>query len=126
MNGLYSNEVIFPDFKFADNDLIKRAASGSTTFVPIGKKVGHEIIYFNDGSDKNADTDGTAYILKEDFDKIKNASGRYMPINGHAKMAHVGVEYDGPEGMDGVSQYDKPLYVAIDENYVKQNPKLKP
>ena len=126
LNGLYSNEIIFPDFKFAENDLIKRAASGSTTFVPIGKKVGHEIIYFNDGSEKNADTDGTAYILKEDFDKIKNASGRYMPINGHAKMAHVGVEYAGPEGMDGVSQYDKPLYVAIDENYVKQNPKLKP
>ena len=125
LNGLYSNEIIFPGFKFAKNDLIKRSASGSTTFTPIGQNVGNEIIYFHDGSQGDIDTDGAAYILKEDFDRIKNTAGKYMPINGHVKMAHVGVEYDGPKGMNGVTQYDKPLYIAIDENYVKQNPKLK-
>lgn len=125
LNGLYSNEIIFPGFKFAKNDLIKRSASGSTTFTPLGDNVGHEIIYFHDGSEGDIDTDGAAYILREDFDRIKNTAGKFMPINGHVKMAHVGIEYDGPAGMQGVTQYDKPLYIAIDENYVKQNPKLK-
>lgn len=125
LNGLYSNEVIFPGFKFNNNDLIKRSASGSTTFTPLGNNVGHEIIYFHDGSEGDVATDGAAYVLKEDLDRIKNTAGKFMPINGHIKMAHVGVEYDGPEGMNGVTQYDKPLYIGIDENYVKQNPALK-
>lgn len=125
-NGLYANEIVFPGFKFAKNDLIKRAASGATTYTPLGDNVQNEIIYFHDGSDGDSDTDGAAYILKEDLDRIKNIAGKFMPINGHVKMAHVGVERNGPEGMSGTTQYDKPLYIGIDENYVKQNPKLRP
>lgn len=124
-NGLFATEVMFPDLKFTKNTLIKRSSSGSTTFTPLGDHVQHEIIYFNDGSNGDVDTDGTAYILQEDLDRIANTAGKYRPIKGHIKMTHVGVEHDGPKGMAGSSQLDKPLYVGLTEEVVKQNPKLR-
>lgn len=141
LNGIYFNEVIFPSLKFAKNELVKRAALGSTTFTPLGSNVQNEVIYFNrfkrdinnqlildeKGNpieDKLA-TDGAAYILEEDLERIKAATGNSMNVNGHVKMAHVGVEREGPQGMSGKTQYDKPLYVALNEAIVRQNPGLR-
>ncbi len=141
-NGLFVNEAILPGFKFRDNDAIKRAASVVTTYTPLGKNVQNEVLYWtkykrdefgnieldNRGRkvvDKMAG-DGTAYILQEDLDRIKNATEGTMNINGHVKMAHIGVEHEGPDGMRGTSQYDKPLYVALNDAIVASNPELAP
>ena len=125
LNGMALNEVVLPGFKFAKNTLIKRSASASTTMIPLKENVKHETLYFNDGSVDNVDTDGAAYILEEDLHKINNSMGGFVQMNGHVKMANVGVSHTGPEGYKGTI-YDKPLYVALSEKFVEQHPKLKP
>lgn len=123
VNGINFSEIFFPSFDI--NDLSKRSKSGRSPGLRLGKHVQIESIYFvDDMVNGQSVSDSGIYILREDAELLERAGGNLMPLNKSYKILNTGVEHTNPN-FEKKNIFDKGYATIIDDEMVKQNPKLK-